>query len=70
MRIKLLNDGGFNELSHVDFPVDVEGKDWEGCGFNVRESEFEKLGYNLRGKGGNDRIFYFSRIGGECEVAK
>lgn len=25
MRVKLLNDGGYGELSHLTFPVEVEG---------------------------------------------
>ena len=70
MKIKLLNDGGFDELSHVNFPVEVEGADWEGWGFDVHESEFEKLGYDLRGKGGYDGMFYFSLIREECEVVE
>lgn len=70
MKIRLLNDGGFDELHGVAFPVEVEGTDWEGCGFDVHESEFEKLGYELRGKGGDDGMFYFSLISEECEVAE
>lgn len=25
MKVRLLNDGGYNELSHIEFPVEVEG---------------------------------------------
>jgi hypothetical protein len=70
MKIKLLNDGGFDELAHVVFPIEVEGTDWEGCGFDVHESEFEKHGYDLTNKGGDDGLFYFSLIGEECEVVE
>lgn len=67
MKIKLLNDGGFEALSHVIFPIEVDGTDWAGCGFDVHESEFKKHGYDLTGKG-DDGLFYFSLISEECEV--
>lgn len=69
MKIRLLNDGGFAELSSINFPVEVNGNDWAGKGFDVSEEEFDKFGLKLRSECGN-RMFYFSLANGECEVAE
>lgn len=69
MKIRLLNDGGFAELSSINFPVEVNGDDWLGNGFDVRETEFDKFGLKLRSEC-DDNMFYFSLANGECEVAE
>lgn len=40
MKIRLLNDGGFPELADKKFPMEVDGKRWRNCGYDVPESEF------------------------------
>lgn len=69
MKIRLLNDGGFSELSSINFPVEVNADDWLGMGFDVRETEFDKFGLKLRSECDDD-MFYFSLANGECEVAE
>ena len=69
MKIRLLNDGGFTELSSINFPVEVNADDWLGMGFDVRETEFDKFGLKLRSECDDD-MFYFSLANGECEVAE
>lgn len=69
MKIRLLNDGGYAELSSINFPVEVEGYDWAGKGFDVSETEFDKFGLKIRSEC-DDGMFYFSLAAGECEVAE
>lgn len=69
MKIRLLNDGGFAELSSINFPVEVNADDWLGMGFDVRETEFDKFGLKLRSECDDD-MFYFSLANGECEVVE
>lgn len=69
MKIRLLNDGGFTELSSINFPVEVNADDWLGMGFDVRETEFDKFGLKIRSECDDD-MFYFSLANGECEVAE
>ncbi len=40
MKIRLLNDGGFHELSELTYPKEVEATRYKSCGFDVPESEF------------------------------
>lgn len=40
MKVKLLNDGGFHELSDKTFPMIVDGVRYKNCGYDVPESEF------------------------------
>lgn len=69
MKIRLLNDGGYAELSSINFPVEVDGYDWVGKGFDVSETEFDKFGLKIRSECDDD-VFYFSLAAGECEVAE
>lgn len=57
MKIRLLNDGGYAELSGIKFPLEVEGKPWFGSGFDVAESEFYPHGFEPYEP---DYMFYFS----------
>ncbi|MFA1583723.1 hypothetical protein [Proteus mirabilis] len=72
MKIKLLNDGGYDSMGDVNFPVIVEGEGWEGLGFDVLG--FDVLGSELITIGAdakyiiNDEEYYFSLLEGECEV--
>lgn len=68
MKIRLLNDGGYAKLSSINFPVEVNGYDWAGKGFDVSETEFDKFGLKIRSE--CDDVFYFSLAAGECEVAE
>lgn len=69
MKINLLHDGGFEELSSLTFPVEVEGEDWCGLGFDVHETEFDKHGLKLRNSS-PEQTFYFSLQCEECEVVE
>lgn len=44
MKIKLLNDGGYSGMENVKFPVEVEGQDWLGLGYDVSGSELIRIG--------------------------
>lgn len=49
MRVRLLNDGGFESIAGLDFPVEVEAELYTRAKFSshsitVPNSEFEKLG--------------------------
>lgn len=44
MKIKLLNDGDYGDMANVIFPVEVEGENWLGFGFDVLGSEIIRVG--------------------------
>lgn len=46
MKIKLLNDGYYGDMENVIFPVEVEGEEWCGYGFDVLGSEIIRVGGN------------------------
>lgn len=64
-RIKLLNDGGFNQFD-VIFPVVVDAIQ-SGPGYEVKAVDLKNVGFDLGNVKNND-LFYFSVLAGECEV--
>lgn len=67
MKIKLLNDGGYKVISHLNFPVVVDAYnsiDWVGFAL-VEKTVFKKLGCDIKLKGWSFVVF---EIGTECEL--
>nr|DAO57785.1 MAG TPA: hypothetical protein [Caudoviricetes sp.] len=64
-KIKILNDGGFDSLAGVNFPVIVNGTLCNNCGFDVDPMGFRQFGLIFDDDYGP---FYFSILTGECEV--
>ena len=64
-KIKILNDGGFDYLTGVNFPIIVNGTPWGESGFDVDPMEFRQFGLIFDD---DCEPFYFSMLSGECEV--
>lgn len=70
MKIKLLNDGGYGDMEHVKFPVEVEATPCgDGFGFDVPSSELVRVGATELWWDRN-QTYYFSSELGECEVVE
>ena len=67
MRVRLLNDGGYNCMRDVEVPVEVEGAVDDVCGdlINVTSKELARIG--AKGRSENDIDLCFE-IDTECEV--
>jgi len=56
-RIKLLNDGDYGGLEHIQFPVEVAATEWEN-GFSVSGNEIIRIG-GKRDDWYEQGIYYF-----------
>lgn len=65
MKIKLLNDGGYEPLKYVKFPAVVEGKHYCGGGFGVPGYELIRIGGNAEWLD-HDYDYFFTIQ--ECEI--
>ena len=63
MKVRLLNNGGYYALSHIEFPVDVIAKPYNDDLADVDGSELIRIGATLLHEG--SLSFW---IGEECEV--
>lgn len=63
MRVRLLNDGGYDALSHIEFPVDVIAKPYNYDLADVDKSEIIRIGATWPHE--SSLSFW---IGSECEV--
>jgi len=73
MKIRLLNDGGYDELSSVPYPFEVEASPVGGIfGFDVHAGQFRRFGLAVDGDPQYDYpgYYYFSLRRNECEVVK
>lgn len=59
MKIKLLNDGGYDDMENVKFPVEVEAADWFGLGFEVTGEELIRVGASAE-YWGKSAVYYWS----------
>ena len=68
MKVRLLNDGGYREISHINFPVEVSGEYFPVNGseslVDVDACEIIKIGGDWDACDG-ELSFY---VGTECEV--
>lgn len=63
MKVRLLNDGGYEALGHIEFPVDVIAKPYNHDLAVVDKLELARIGAaRFRGRG----LSFW--IGSECEV--
>jgi len=71
MKIKLLNDGGWDFLDFVKFPVEVEGVIEHECGMGdvatITSAELKRIGATLNWRISDNNVWWF-RLGSECEV--
>ncbi|MGL6296315.1 MAG: hypothetical protein ACRC3K_07920 [Plesiomonas sp.] len=66
MKVRLLNDGTYDELSHIEFPVEVEAE-LDGCRqlFNIPWAELVRIGAKDSGVDYGSLPFY---VDTECEL--
>ena len=63
MKVRLLNNGGYDALSHIEFPVDVIAKPYNDDLADVDGSELIRIGATWLHE--SSLSFW---IGSECEV--
>lgn len=70
LKIKLLNDGGYGDMENVNFPVIVEGEDFESQGCDILGSELIRVGATVTDHGWDPDWKYHFYYGDECEVVE
>lgn len=74
MRVRLLNDGGYNDGENVKFPVVVDGEEFhnnlgELCGVNILIQKLNEVGFEFSiFNDEDDETLFFSLTKGECEI--
>lgn len=71
-KIKLLNDGHYDHMGKIQFPVIVDGTEWRNasgniCGYDVKHTELSRIGApNACGE--DESLFWL--LGNECELVE